>query len=56
MTTETKCPCLETCPINMVLKLIGGKWKLQILCALYNEHNNYTLSVEHCQVKEQKLS
>lgn len=37
MTTETKCPCLETCPINMVLKLIGGKWKLQILCALYND-------------------
>lgn len=37
MEKETKCPCLETCPINMVLKLLGGKWKLQIICALYND-------------------
>ena len=35
--SETKCPCLETCPINMVTKLLGGKWKLQILCSLYND-------------------
>lgn len=31
------CPCHETCPIDSVVKLIGGKWKLQILCSLYND-------------------
>ena len=30
------CPCMETCPLNRALKLIGGKWKMQILCALHN--------------------
>ena len=37
MKKEDTCPCLETCPINMVLKLLGGKWKLQIICSLYND-------------------
>lgn len=37
MGNEEKCPCLEICPIHMVLKLLGGKWKLQIICALYND-------------------
>lgn len=31
------CPCHENCPIDSVFKLIGGKWKLQILCSLYND-------------------
>ncbi|WP_286733573.1 winged helix-turn-helix transcriptional regulator [Intestinimonas sp. UBA1698] len=30
------CPCMETCPLNRALGLIGGKWKMQILCALSN--------------------
>ncbi len=30
------CPCMETCPLNRALSLIGGKWKMQILCSLYN--------------------
>ena len=30
------CPCMETCPLNRALGLIGGKWKRQILCALSN--------------------
>ena len=30
------CPCMETCPLNHALSLIGGKWKMQILCSLYN--------------------
>ncbi len=30
------CPCMETCPLNHALALIGGKWKMQILCSLYN--------------------
>jgi len=27
---------METCPLNRALGLIGGKWKMQILCALSN--------------------
>ena len=30
------CPCMETCPLNRALGLIGGRWKMQILCALSN--------------------
>ena len=30
------CPCMETCPLNRAMRLIGGKWKMQILCSLYN--------------------
>ncbi len=28
------CPCLEDCPLHYAMGLIGGKWKVQILCAL----------------------
>ena len=28
------CPCDETCPIGSALRMIGGRWKLRILCAL----------------------
>jgi DNA-binding HxlR family transcriptional regulator len=30
-----KCPCREYCPLDSALKLIGGKWKIPILCALH---------------------
>lgn len=30
------CPCMEECPLNRALALIGGKWKMQILCSLHN--------------------
>lgn len=30
------CPCMESCPLNRAMRLIGGKWKMQILCSLYN--------------------
>ncbi len=30
------CPCMETCPLNGAMALIGGKWKMQILCSLSN--------------------
>ena len=30
------CPCMETCPLNRAMALIGGKWKMQILCSLSN--------------------
>ena len=22
------CPCMETCPLNRAMALIGGKWKI----------------------------
>lgn len=31
------CPCMEECPLTMVLGIIGGKWKLAVLCALHND-------------------
>ena len=34
--THDNCPCMDTCPLNRALALIGGKWKMQILCSLYN--------------------
>ena len=34
--THYECPCLETCPLNRSMEVIGGKWKMQILCALNN--------------------
>lgn len=30
------CPCMEECPLNHAMRLIGGKWKMQILCSLHN--------------------
>ena len=36
MSAHENCPCMEECPLNRVLKLIGGKWKMQILCSLHN--------------------
>ncbi|MFR1709744.1 MAG: winged helix-turn-helix transcriptional regulator [Clostridium sp.] len=32
-----KCPCMEQCPLESALKLIGGKWKIPILCALQQD-------------------
>ncbi|MBM6887793.1 winged helix-turn-helix transcriptional regulator [Pseudoflavonifractor phocaeensis] len=34
--THDNCPCMDDCPLNRALGLIGGKWKMQILCSLYN--------------------
>ena len=34
--THYDCPCLEKCPLNYAMSIIGGKWKLQIICT----HNN----------------
>ena len=28
------CPCEEPCPMSEVIRAIGGRWKLRILCAL----------------------
>ena len=28
------CPCMEKCPLHYAMSVIGGKWKVQIVCAL----------------------
>lgn len=35
--THYDCPCLEKCPLNYAMSIIGGKWKMQIICALKNK-------------------
>ena len=32
---EAGCPCTDDCPLNKAMNLIGGKWKITILCALH---------------------
>ncbi len=34
---KDRCPCNEVCPLKTALSLIGGKWKIPILCALYQD-------------------
>lgn len=34
--THYDCPCMEKCPLNQAMTIIGGKWKVQIICALNN--------------------
>ncbi|QHI72932.1 winged helix-turn-helix transcriptional regulator [Aminipila terrae] len=29
-----QCPCVDPCPISSALRLIGGKWKIRIICSL----------------------
>jgi hypothetical protein len=36
MSSHENCPCMAECPLNRALKLIGGKWKMQILCSLHS--------------------
>jgi DNA-binding HxlR family transcriptional regulator len=33
----SKCPCLEFCPLDAAMRLIGGKWKIPIICALHQD-------------------
>ncbi len=35
--THYDCPCLEKCPLNYAMSIIGGKWRMQILCSLNNK-------------------
>ena len=35
--THYDCPCLEKCPLNYTMSIIGGKWKMQIICSLNNK-------------------
>lgn len=29
------CPCASPCPLGESLRVIGGKWKMRIICTLY---------------------
>lgn len=31
------CPCNRHCPLEIAMENIGGKWKIRILCALYQD-------------------
>ena len=31
---QRACPCMEPCPMAAAMRVIGGKWKIPILCAL----------------------
>ena len=33
--SENICPCQEKCPLTSALGIIGGKWKIPILCSLH---------------------
>jgi len=28
------CPCSESCPISEAVRMVGGRWKMRILCTL----------------------
>ena len=28
------CPCMESCPLHYAMNIIGGKWKVLILCLI----------------------
>ncbi len=32
--SNTGCPCMEPCPMTYAMAILGGKWKISILCAL----------------------
>lgn len=34
MSLKHNCPCTEQCPLQHAMDMIGGKWKLAILCSL----------------------
>lgn len=34
MSISHNCPCTESCPLQKAMEMIGGKWKLAILCSL----------------------
>lgn len=34
MSLSHNCPCTEACPLQCAMDMIGGKWKLAILCSL----------------------
>ncbi|MGI6217848.1 MAG: winged helix-turn-helix transcriptional regulator [Coriobacteriales bacterium] len=35
MKFEEQCPCTEACPMDLASQIIGGKWKIKIICTLH---------------------
>jgi DNA-binding HxlR family transcriptional regulator len=31
------CPCMADCPLDRAMRIIGGKWKVPLLCALHQD-------------------
>ena len=51
--THYECPCLEKCPLNYAMSIIGGKWKMQIICSL---NNRGTMRYNELRRKMDKIS
>jgi DNA-binding HxlR family transcriptional regulator len=34
---KNNCPCRTDCPLASALRLIGGKWKIPVLCSLHRD-------------------
>jgi DNA-binding HxlR family transcriptional regulator len=34
---KDRCPCQKSCPLGETLKLVGGKWKIPVLCSLHQD-------------------
>ncbi len=34
MYDQTNCPCMDVCPLQYTLSVLGGKWRVAILCVL----------------------
>ncbi|OOB80555.1 MAG: HxlR family transcriptional regulator [Epulopiscium sp. Nuni2H_MBin003] len=44
---EEVCPCDKYCPLQNALKIIGGKWKIPILCVIANNDGaRYSLLIK----------
>jgi DNA-binding HxlR family transcriptional regulator len=35
--TCANCPCLEFCPLDSAMRIIGGKWKVSVICSLHQD-------------------
>ena len=54
MSHSHNCPCTEACPLQRAMDMIGGKWKLSLLCSLmvdgttrYNELKRKMNGISH---------
>ena len=37
VTCEGNCPCMDDCPLSKAMGIIGGKWKIAIICTLHTD-------------------
>lgn len=37
MSEHTNCPCTDTCPLQRAMDLLGGKWKMALICSLASD-------------------